>query len=120
VVGGRGQLLGPIIGIWVVFILPNVGLVQYVDYRLLIYGTLTLLTVMLFPDGIVGSIERWRKSRSIRSRGEKAFRIDPFLERLKGRADQAPSETDYVVEVRNGVKRFGAVVAVGGVDMKVR
>lgn len=120
VVGGRGQLLGPIIGIWVVFILPNVGLVQYVDYRLLIYGTLTLLTVMVFPDGIVGTVERWRKNRAIGGRGEKAFRIDTFLDRLKGRAEHAPSETELAVEVRNGVKRFGAVVAVGGVNMKVR
>lgn len=120
VVGGRGQLLGPIIGMWVVFILPNVALVEYVDYRLLIYGTLTLLTVVLFPDGLVGSVERWRKSRSVRGRGEKAFRIDPFLERLKTNTEYQPSDTDYAVEVRNGVKRFGAVVAVGGVDMKVR
>jgi len=120
VVGGRGQLLGPIIGMWVVFILPNVALVEYVDYRLLIYGTLTLLTVVLFPDGIVGTIERKRKARSIHGRGEKAFRIDPFLERLKGTAEHRPSESEYAVEVRNGVKRFGAVVAVGGVNMKVR
>src|SRR5690606_2258195 len=53
-------------------------------------------------------------------RGEKAFRIDPFLERLRGSADHKPSDTEYAVEVRNGVKRFGAVVAVGGVNMKVR
>src|SRR5690606_34530814 len=55
VVGGRGQLLGPIIGIWIVHVLPTIVLVQLIDYRLLIYGLLTLFVVIVFPDGVVGS-----------------------------------------------------------------
>jgi branched-chain amino acid transport system permease protein len=119
VVGGRGQMLGPIIGIWIVFILPNIALAQFVEYRLLIYGVLTLATVMLFPDGIVGSIERWRVKRGVAGRGEQAFRVDAFLEDLKGSQDHKPGE-EVVVEVRGGTKRFGAVVAVDNVDLKVR
>lgn len=119
VVGGRGQMIGPIIGIWIVFILPNIALAQFVEYRLLIYGLLTLATVMLFPDGIVGSIERWRVRRGVAGRGEQAFRVDAFLEDLKGSRDHDPVE-EIVVEVRGGTKRFGAVVAVDNVDLKVR
>jgi branched-chain amino acid transport system permease protein len=119
VVGGRGQMLGPIIGIWIVFIVPNILLAQFVEYRLLIYGLLTLVTVMLFPDGIVGSIERWRVKRGIAGRGEQAFRVDAFLEGLEGGREQQPSG-DIAVEVRGGTKRFGAVVAVDNVDLKVR
>lgn len=119
VVGGRGQMLGPVIGIWIVFILPNIALAQFVEYRLLIYGLLTLVTVMLFPDGIVGSIERWRVKRGVTGRGEQAFRIDGFLEQLTGGSERQPGE-DIAVEVHGGTKKFGEVVAVDKVDIKVR
>jgi len=119
VVGGRGQMLGPIIGIWIVFILPNIALAQFVEYRLLIYGVLTLATVMLFPDGIVGSIERWRVRRGIAGRGEQAFRVDAFLEELTGGREVQPSDT-RAIEVRNATKKFGEVVAVDNASIKVR
>ncbi|MBO6726724.1 MAG: ATP-binding cassette domain-containing protein [Rhizobiaceae bacterium] len=119
VVGGRGQMLGPVIGIWIVFILPNIALAQFVEYRLLIYGFLTLLTVIMFPDGVVGSIERWRAKRGVTGRGEQAFRVDTFLDRLKGGQPVEPSE-EIVVEVRGGTKKFGEVVAVDNADLKVR
>ncbi|WP_281985015.1 ABC transporter permease subunit [Thalassorhabdomicrobium marinisediminis] len=119
VVGGRGQMLGPIIGIWIVFILPNIALATLVEYRLLIYGVLTLATVMLFPDGIVGSVERWRLKRGVSGRGEQSFRIDAFLEELKGKDGFEPTD-DIAIELKGATKRFGAVVAVNDVDLKVR
>jgi branched-chain amino acid transport system permease protein len=112
-------MLGPIIGMWIVFILPNIALAQFVEYRLLIYGVLTLATVMLFPDGIVGSVERWRVKRGISGRGEQAFRVDAFLEDLSGGRETQPSQ-EIVVEVRGGTKKFGEVVAVDNVDLKVK
>lgn len=119
VVGGRGQMLGPIIGIWIVFILPNIALAQFVEYRLLIYGLLTLTTVMLFPDGIVGSIERWRVKRGFVGRGEQAFRVDAFLDELTGGSEAERSDA-VAVEVRNATKKFGEVVAVDDASLKVR
>lgn len=119
VVGGRGQMLGPIIGIWIVFILPNIALAQFVEYRLLIYGLLTLATVMLFPDGIVGSIERWRVRRGVTGRGEQGFRVDAFLEGLTGGRETLPSD-GIAIEVRGATKKFGEVVAVDNVGIKVR
>lgn len=120
VVGGRGQMLGPVIGIWIVFILPNILLAQFVEYRLLMYGCLTLLAVLIFPDGIVGSIERLRAKRKQTGGGEQAFRIDGYLADLQsGKVTREPSE-EIVVEVRNGTKKFGEVVAVSAVDLKVR
>lgn len=120
VVGGRGQMLGPIIGIWIVYILPNILLAGFVEYRLLMYGCLTLLAVMAFPDGIVGSVERLRAKRKQSGGGEQAFRIDGFLADLQaGKTLREPSE-EIAVEVRNGTKKFGEVVAVSAVDLKVR
>ncbi len=45
--------------------------------------------------------------------------MDAFLEDLKGEGEGQPAE-EIAVEVRGGTKRFGAVVAVDGVDLKVR
>ena len=119
VVGGRGQLIGPVVGIWIVYILPNVALASLVEYRLLTYGALTLATVMLFPDGIVGTIERMRKKRNVSGRGEQAFRIEGRLDGVGAKTDMTPSEAEVVVEVKAGTKAFGAVVAVNAVDLKV-
>lgn len=120
VVGGRGQMLGPIIGIWIVYILPNILLAQFIEYRLLMYGCLTLLAVMAFPDGIVGTIERARAKRRRTGGGEQAFRIDHFLAGLKRKsADFAPQD-EIVVSVSKGTKKFGEVVAIDNVDLQVR
>lgn len=119
VVGGRGQILGPVVGIWIVYILPNIALAGFVEYRLFLYGCLTLATVILFPDGLVGTLERRRKERSVRGRGEAAFRVDDYLAMLQG--SEAVDPTDEVVlDLRGATKRFGAVVAVNDVDMQVR
>lgn len=120
VVGGRGQMLGPIIGVAIIYVLPNVLLAQFVEYRLLMYGCLTMGAVMLFPDGIVGSIERLRSKKNHGGTGERAFRIDGFLAQLAGTGTAKEPTEEIAVEVRNGTKRFGAVVAVDGVNLKVR
>lgn len=119
VVGGRGQLIGPVVGMWIVYILPNIALASFVEYRMLMYGILTLLTVMMFPDGIVGTIERLRQKRRIAGRGEQAFRLEGRLEGVGSATELEPSE-EIAIEVRNGRKTFGAVVAVDGVNLKVR
>ncbi len=122
VVGGRGQLLGPIIGIWVVFILPTVFLVKLVEYRPLVYGLLTLGVVILFPDGVVGSLEAWRRRRRQRGGGERAFRLEAVTALFAALPDApAPAPGGApVLTVRGASKRFGQVVALDGVDFDVR
>jgi len=122
VVGGRGQLLGPIIGIWIVFILPTVFLVKLVEYRPLVYGLLTLGVVILFPDGVVGSLEAWRRRRRQRGGGERAFRLEAVTALFAALPDAplpAPGGAP-VLTVRGASKRFGQVVALDGVDFDVR
>src|SRR5690606_27471468 len=121
VVGGRGQLLGPIIGIWIVHVLPTIVLVQLIDYRLLIYGLLTLFVVIVFPDGVVGSFESWRRKRSQVGGGERGFRLDPSTEPRKSMAATRPAASEApIIAVKNATKKFGQVVALDGVDMAVR
>ena len=120
VVGGRGQLLGPIIGIWIVHVLPTIILVQLIDYRLLIYGLLTLFVVIVFPDGVVGSFEAWRRKRSQVGGGERGFRLDRFTDTIKSMAAARPATGAPIIEVARATKKFGQVVALDGVDMAVR
>jgi branched-chain amino acid transport system permease protein len=121
VVGGRGQLLGPIVGILIIYVLPSIVLVQLIEYRLLVYGFLTLLVVILFPDGVVGSFETWRRRRSQRGGGERGFQLAAVTEAV-GRLPARPADPTAppVIVVRGASKRFGQVVALDGVDMQVR
>ena len=49
---------------WILYLVPNVLLVDLVNYRLIGYGLVALAIMLLFPDGLVGTIEnrlrRWR------------------------------------------------------------
>lgn len=61
VFGGEGTLVGPLIGAAVLGALPEL-LRDLRDYRLTIYGSILVLTVMLQPTGLAGrgsSLERW-------------------------------------------------------------
>jgi branched-chain amino acid transport system permease protein len=113
-------MLGPVVGIWIVYILPNILLAQFIEYRLLAYGCLTLLAVMIFPDGIVGSLERLRARRRSTGGGEKAFRIDNFLADLDRGSGTSRPQGEVIVEVVGGTKKFGEVVAIDSVNLKVR
>ncbi|MBS7701230.1 ATP-binding cassette domain-containing protein [Chelatococcus sp. YT9] len=64
IVGGRGQILGPLAGIYMLYLVPNVLLVDLVDYRLLAYGVIALLVMLMLPDGLVGTLERHLRTSS--------------------------------------------------------
>ena len=63
IVGGRGRLLGPILGVWILYLVPNVLLVDLVNYRLIGYGLVALAIMLLFPDGLVGTVENKLRQR---------------------------------------------------------
>ncbi|PZQ46437.1 MAG: ABC transporter [Rhodovulum sulfidophilum] len=121
VVGGRGQLLGPIVGIWIIFILPSVFLVQLVEYKPLVYGLITLATVLLFPDGVVGAFEA-RRRRARRGGGEGAFRLEAVNEALAAipPAPRPAPDAPPILSLSGATKRFGKVVAVEGIDFELR
>jgi urea transport system permease protein len=57
-VGGRGTLLGPIVGAVGVNWLQSVLTTTYPDLWLLVLGGLFIGVVLFFPDGVVGSAQR--------------------------------------------------------------
>ena len=53
---GYSALLGPIAGIAIIYVLPSIVLAQLIEYRLLVYGLLTLLVVILFLGMLFGLV----------------------------------------------------------------
>jgi urea transport system permease protein len=57
-VGGRGTLLGPVVGAVGVSWLQSILTTSYPDLWLLVLGSLFIGVVLFFPDGIVGSAQK--------------------------------------------------------------
>ena len=118
IVGGRGQTLGPIVGLVLIYLLPNMLLAQAVNYRLLIYGLIALLTMLAFPEGLVGTVAHWLERR----RRGPAGGLDLNVDRILGPAlaSAHPRHTEGpVIRVEGGRKAFGKVVALDGVDIAI-
>lgn len=121
IVGGRGQLLGPIVGIVLIYLVPNMLLADSVDYRLLIYGVIALAVMLLFPEGIVGSVQRWF------SRGEPMATLDFSIDRAvqltarkSGAAETGGQLSAPPIALKGVKKYFGQVAALDGVDLTVQ
>ena len=57
IVGGSGRLIGPVVGTAILYLVPNALLADLASYRLLGYGAVALVIMLLFPDGVVGTLE---------------------------------------------------------------
>jgi len=57
-VGGRGTLLGPVVGAVGVSWLQSILTTSYPDLWLLVLGSLFVGVVLFFPDGVVGSAQK--------------------------------------------------------------
>lgn len=121
IVGGRGRLLGPIVGVWVLYLVPNVLLVDLVNYRLIGYGLVALAIMLAFPDGLVGSIEnRMRRRRMSRSADVRVDWIAALTSAARrSEAHATANGVASLVEVRSVHKAYGEVVALNDVDLWV-
>ena len=61
--GGLGRIAGPVAGSLALTILPEL-LTRLLDYRLILYGTLLLLSIYWLPEGVVGALSRERRSKA--------------------------------------------------------
>lgn len=64
IIGGEGTLLGPVVGAFLVTILPEV--LRFAEgYRMLLFGVILLITIMFAPQGIVGLasdlVAKWKR-----------------------------------------------------------
>ena len=60
--GGLGRIAGPVAGSVALTILPEL-LTKLLDYRLILYGSLLLLSIYWLPEGVVGALSRGRRAR---------------------------------------------------------
>ena len=63
-VGGRGTLIGPIVGAFVVNIAKSVFTAYYAEYWLFFLGAIFVLVPLLLPQGLVGLVRTLARARS--------------------------------------------------------
>ncbi|NDH53924.1 MAG: ATP-binding cassette domain-containing protein [Betaproteobacteria bacterium] len=121
IVGGRGHIMGPVVGVWVLYLLPNILLAELNQYRLLAYGIAALLFMLAMPDGIIGTYERWRGKRRT-SEPELQLGLDALLDVARAHTGQAVRQDGggWAIALQGGCKSYGAVAALDGVDFRVR
>ncbi|MGH3030433.1 MAG: ABC transporter permease subunit [Gaiellaceae bacterium] len=119
VVGGHGTLIGPIAGIYLLYIVPNVLLAELAEYRLIIYGGIAFAAMLFLPDGLVGSVKEWIQRR-FAPKGGRPVTLDPFADELGSvPAQPAGERPEPVLAIRRASKRFGAVRALDDASLEV-
>jgi len=61
IVGGMGQLYGPVLGALGFAYLRHFLLIRAAHYYMLIFGIILVVFIIYLPDGLAGLIEKWRK-----------------------------------------------------------
>jgi branched-chain amino acid transport system permease protein len=59
--GGRSSIIGPIVGAFVLTGLPHV-IELSAELRVILYGLILILTILLMPNGIVGTLVGRRRA----------------------------------------------------------
>jgi branched-chain amino acid transport system ATP-binding protein len=127
--GGEGRVAGPVVGSLALTLLPEL-LTSLVDYRLILYGGLLMLSIYWLPTGVVGALARRRVGD--RERGgtsEEAQRGRGAGARGRGGdGGQRRRETDEVggrraepvlLTVEGARLAFGGVAALADVSLEI-
>jgi branched-chain amino acid transport system permease protein len=116
IVGGTGRLIGPVVGTAILYLVPNALLADLASYRLLAYGAVALIIMLLFPDGVVGTLQR--ALRRYRARSGVAG-ID--FKAVLGESAAVPrdAEKPIGITVRKARKAYGKMVALNDVDVTI-
>jgi branched-chain amino acid transport system permease protein len=61
IVGGMGQLYGPILGAAMLAYLEEVLITKFPYHYMLLFGAVLVVAVLYLPNGLVGLIQKWRK-----------------------------------------------------------
>lgn len=116
IVGGKGQPLGTLAGVTLLYLVPNVFLAQLVEYRPLVYGIVAFLVMLLMPGGVVGGIVRWINLRQ-KTQVMPPLQFSQLVDSVKPVQRAAGEIAIELVDVR---KTFGSVVAINNVTLNVR
>lgn len=109
-IGGRGSILGPMIGTAILTILPDFA-APLVQWSTFLYAVLLLVIVLLVPGGIAALLD-FKNRRPL----EKHREIRPRPELL---AQVLTTPRTSELRLKNIVLSFGGVRAVDGVDLDI-
>jgi ABC-type branched-subunit amino acid transport system ATPase component/ABC-type branched-subunit amino acid transport system permease subunit len=120
IVGGRRELLGPIVGALLLIWLPQ--FVQRWDqYRHIVYGIMIIFFLLAAPAGIVGELHLlW--SRLISYRKKRTFQNITLSEPISPEPEEKPLALgrEPILTVREVSKSFGGVKALNQVDLSIQ
>jgi ABC-type branched-subunit amino acid transport system ATPase component/ABC-type branched-subunit amino acid transport system permease subunit len=132
VLGGRGTLWGPVLGAFLIESINELANQQLGggNSRLLIFGGLLALAIVLLPKGILPSIQEfWERRRKAGTEARVGRRLEGVPAPAgEGRAAIAAADHDRrpapkagapLLEIRGLKKRFGGVHAVDGCQFTV-
>ncbi|WP_047150486.1 branched-chain amino acid ABC transporter ATP-binding protein/permease [Aneurinibacillus tyrosinisolvens] len=115
IVGGSGTKWGPVVGTVIVVLLPQL-FQSFVDYHLMIFGGILLVSLIMLPDGIVGELSKlalFQKRRKSDHTG-KTFQLAE-----KPELELPPSVTGTLLEMREVAMYFGGLKAVDNVNIEI-
>lgn len=125
--GGRGTLWGPVIGVIIVFRIPLA--VEDVtdqpgDLSLLVYGAVLLLSVHFVPKGLMSGYWLIRAWIAARRGHAKPPRTELSADEVKARVESLVGDWTVAegagLVVSGAKKHLGGVKAVDGIDLEVR
>lgn len=125
VLGGAGTISGTVIGVTVLYLLPDVFLASFVDYRLLIYGVIAFAVMYWMPNGLSGGFRDLFKkvSRKQPDSQTELLSVGPFIEHARETAAlriPVASTDENAIELRKVTKNFGALRALNEVDLELK
>lgn len=116
VIGGSGSIAGATVGAGLLTFAPE--LLKFVGFLpagayLALYGAAIMLAMVFLPNGLVSLVDRWRPERHPAAPSGNGRSL-PWA--VEGVGDKG---ADALLETRGLLKRFGGVVAVNHLDMRV-
>lgn len=124
VLGGAGTIAGTVIGVAVLYLLPDVVLSSFIEYRLLIYGVIAFAVMYWMPDGLSGGIRKLLKkfSRKPATKHRELLSVQPLIAHAEAQGEYVEPEGQQnppAIELRRVSKNFGALKALDNVDLEV-
>jgi ABC-type branched-subunit amino acid transport system ATPase component/ABC-type branched-subunit amino acid transport system permease subunit len=121
--GGLGRIAGPVAGSLALTILPEL-LTRLLDYRLILYGALLLISIYWLPEGVVGKLTRARRRVEDRpsplpspQRGEGD--LYPLPHRGRGQGEGATDAEGPLLTASGVSLSFGGVAALADAALSV-
>src|SRR5262249_30870102 len=116
VLGGPARLAGPLLGVLVFFVLPEL-LGSLKEYRMIVYGVGLLIFSVFLPEGLAGLLANLDQRLQRRSRS--AARVAAAATAAQARPASEPMQ-GAALEVHGVSKNFDGVRALDEVSLRVK